>query len=777
MSSRSFLSGARAGAVAVGVSGIVAQTVLLREILAQFAGNELYVGLIFGVWIAAEALGALLAGRIAAIDRAPVASFLKLTLLFSLTFPLCIFLARSFKTLAAVPPDQAATLLQVFAVATVTLFPPAMLHGSQFIAATALFAAITAEPQAAAGRTYAFDTLGTVTGGILVSFVLLPLCTAFQTAALLLLLAGVVAVWLWQAAPPVERRGGCRLPAALLLFTPLVLAPLLFLYSSSLERLSHGLQWQGKDLLYSRNSPYQNIAVLRNQEQNTLYADGRPLLTFPDADIESAELLVHLPLLAHRSPQRVLLLGGGAGGVLTEILRYTTIRQIDYLEPDPAVLQSVRRFADPVSLRSLADPRVRIHYRDAREFVLSGAGRYDIILIGAHLPGNLQENRYFSVEFFRQLATRLAGDGLVAMLAPGSTAYYGAEMQRITASLLATCRAAYVHTLVIPGEQNLFLASTGLNLEALSAGELATRLAATRVQPRLITAEHLRWLFDPSQLAWFAANITNGGVVNSDLDPYLLARQIFQTTATFNPELKPVLERLGRLSITDLLPWVVLLAVAFALISRYRPKAALPWLITTSGFSALILELALMLLFQLVHGAMIQTIGLLIALFMAGLWCGSMLTAAERPAVSDCRWLAVGETGFILLCGSLLLLFSRSGFAAALPAGAAHAVILPLLLLSGLFTGLQYPPAVRLYGEAVAGSTGAVAVSTSRASSRAASIIYSFDLIGGCLGGVIGGLLLLPVLGFQTTILLLLLLKTGSWIALHIFTTGGRINR
>jgi len=754
--------GARACAVTVGATGIVAQTVLLREILAQFAGNELYVGLIIGIWIAAEALGALLAGRFSGIRRSPVAAFLKLTLLFSVAFPLCIFLARSCKTIASLPADQAATLPQVITLAAALLFPPAMLHGAQFVAATALFAALTDAPQAAAGRTYAFDTLGTMVGGILVSFVLLPLCTAFQSAALLLLIGGAAALWLWQVTPATGRRGVSRLPFALLL-----LAPLLLFYGGALDRLSHGLQWQGKELLYSSNSSYQNIAVLRNQEQHTIYADGRPLLSFPDADIEAAELFVHLPLLAHPMPQRVLLLGGGAGGVLTEILKHVTIRQVDYLELDPAILDSVRRFADPLSLQALADPRVRIHYRDGREFVRSSAGRYDVILIGTPLPENLQENRYFSVEFFRQLATLLAGQGLVATLAPGSTAYYGPEMTRITESLLATCKAAFAHTLVVPGEQNLFMAANSLNLEALSAETLATRLAASGVQPRLITAEHLRWLFDPTQLAWFAANISDGGVVNSDLEPYLLARQIFQTTATFNPALKPMMEWLGTLSAASLLPWAVLTAAVFAVICRYRPQAALPYLITTSGCAALLLELALMLLFQLVHGAMIQTIGLLIALFMAGLWCGSMLTAAERAAEHDRRWLAAGETGFILLCGALLLLFSVSGFTMSLSAGAAYALILPLLLLCGFFTGLQYPPAVRLYG----------GEGTSGVKSRGAAIIYAFDLLGGCLGGFIGGMLLLPVLGFRATLLLLLVLKGGSFLVLQFSANGGRMKK
>jgi spermidine synthase len=753
---------ARACAVTVGVSGIVAQTALLREILAQFSGNELYVGLIIALWIAAEALGALLAGRCAVIRRSPAASFINFTLVFSLTFPLCIFLTRSCKVIAALPPDQAATLPQVITIAAALLFPPAMAHGAQFVAATALFATLGGEPQAAAGRVYSLDTLGTIAGGGLASFVLIPWCTPFQSAALLLFGGGAVSLCLRWAPTADGRRISFGLPLILLL-----VGMLLLLYGGRLERLSLALQWQGKELLYSGNSPYQNIVVIHNQQQHTVYTDGRPLFTFPDADIEAAELFVHLPLLAHPAPQRVLLLGGGAGGLLTEILRYGSIRRVDYLELDPALTETIGRFADAASRQALADPRVKIHYRDVREFVRSSSDRYDVILIGMPLPDNLQENRCFSVEFLRRLATLLSGKGVVALLAPGSTAYYGPEMKRITESLLATFNAAFAHTLTVPGEQNLFLAANGFDPAELTAAEFAGRLAARGVRPRLISREHLGWLFDPTQLAWFHDNIGAGGVVNRDLEPYLLARQIFQTTATFSPELKPLLERLGKLTVTSLLPGVALLALVMAVVVRFRPKAALPYLIATSGCSAMILELALMLLFQLVHGTMIQTVGLLIALFMAGLWCGSMLTTAARDAARDFRWLAAGEAGFMLLCAALFLLFSASGFTTALSAAAAFALILPLLLLSGFLTGLQFPPAVRLFG----------GESSSGASSRAASFIYAFDLGGGCLGGFGGGLLLLPLLGFRATLLLLLLLKGGSFLVLHISAIGGRMKR
>jgi spermidine synthase len=157
---------------------------------------------------------------------------------------------------------------------------------------------------------------------------------------------------------------------------------------------------------------------------------------------------------------------------------------------------------------------------------------------------------------------------------------------------------------------------------------------------------------------------------------------------------------------------------------------------------------------------MIEKIGLLTALFMAGLWCGSIRTSVGRTTATDFRWLIAGECGFILVCAALALLFSVSGFTMSLSAAAGYGLVLPLMLLSGFLTGLQFPVAVRLCGGE---------------SSRSASFIYAADLGGACLGGLAGGLLLLPVLGFRAAVVLLLLLKTGSLIALLISARGGKM--
>lgn len=741
------ISGVRTCAVTVGFTGIVAQTLLLREILSQFGGNELYVGVIIGFWIAAEALGALLAPRIAPVFSRPAAPFEWLTLLFSLSFPLFIFLARVFKPVAGIPTDQATTMVHALIGSLLLISPTAIIHGAQFSAAMALYRRVSGEADTASGRVYALDTAGAIAGGGAVTFLFLPYLSQFHAAALTVLM-GAAALLLLH---PYGYSGRALQKITKPLFL-IALVALLLTGGERFDDISAAVKWQGRKLLYSIDSPYQSIAVIADNDQKSIYADGSPMLYFPDPDIEAAELLSHIPLLANPDPARVLIFGGCYSGLLPELLRHPSVREIECLEVDPLLSATVKRFADPHSIRAISDRRVRVLHRDAREFATATDKRYDIILINAHLPENLLENRLFTLEFFRRIGAMLAENGIAALLAPGSTSYYGTQMQRITGSLLATFRSGFSATAVLPGDRNLLLGGSVAALEGLSAARLTDRLQRMGGSAGSITPERLQWLFDKGQSDWFYANFPAEGRLNSDFEPYLTARRIFHSTSAINPQLQPLFERFEGVSFQLLLPYLLFCFIAGILLVRFRPLASLPIVILTTGFCGMTLELALFLIFQILHGALVQTVGVMIALFMGGIWCGSRWTTALSSDWGDLQRLLGAECGLVAL-SSLLLLLVTLPLSPLLSGFAAVVVTMPLIFLAGLLTGMQFPPAARLY---------------SRNNPDGAAAIYAFDLAGGCFGGFFGGLLLLPLFGFKGTMLLLILVKLGSMMLLKI---------
>jgi len=739
----------------LGVAGITAQTVLLRELLVQYHGNEFSVGVIIGNWVAASALGAFLAGR-RSWRSYPAGTFVLLTTLFSLAFPLSIALCRLFKPFAGIQPGMGLTFVQLYLSSLLLLLLPAALMGGLFIVATRLYAHLSADAAGAPGKTYALDSAGTMLGGLIVTFFLLPLFSPMQVSALLLLAGGAVSL----ALPGVRGKEGCTASRAAALF--MLLASLVLFSGGAgwIERETTARQWQGREVVSSRNSPYQNISVVRDGEQLTVYADGLPFTTLPNPDTAAIEELAHIPALSHPDPRSVLVVGGGGGGIPAELLKHPSMERVDILELDPLLLDTVRSLA-PGNPALSGDVRVRPHLVDGRRFLRQGGERYDLVLLNMPLPLSLQANRYFSREFFRLVSGRLNPDGLVAFAAPGSTAYYSPELREMTAILTATAGSLFPRVHVIPGESNIFLAFAGSGADLPSSLLLSQRLRERGISAALITPEHLSWRLDPSQSVWFAESMAGARALpNRDFVPGLLSVNLAQSSSILNPWIKPLLTGIGRIGPAGLSAFALVAVALFCLLGLKGSTVAMPVLIAASGMTAMLLELILVFVFQICSGVMFQAIALLIALFMGGLCCGSLVSAG-RPESDYCRLLA-GEAGLLILSTTLLCLFLGTGLSAAPPDLVAGST-LPLLFAAGFFAGMQFPPAVRMLQRGI--GDGEVA---------GVGRIYAADLLGGMFGGVFGGMLL-PFLGFAGSCAILVSLKLAGLLLLQIQRKKGKI--
>ncbi|GAG45092.1 unnamed protein product, partial [marine sediment metagenome] len=137
----------------------------------------------------------------------------------------------------------------------------------------------------------------------------------------------------------------------------------------------------GYELRAEAESKYQNLAVGQRAEQFTLYCNGQATTDFPDPYTFVRQ--AHLWMYQHPSPRRVLVLGGGAEGLLAEILRHP-IEHVDYVETDPEQIELIEPYLAAADRRALHDDRVTVHHTDARYFVKTQRARFDLVI--ARLP-------------------------------------------------------------------------------------------------------------------------------------------------------------------------------------------------------------------------------------------------------------------------------------------------------------------------------------------------------------------------------------------------------
>jgi len=169
-----------------------------------------------------------------------------------------------------------------------------------------------------------------------------------------------------------------------------------------IEHLAERVLWQGK-------SPYQEILLAENS------ALGKFLLL--DGDMQSStsdfafyhELLVHPGVLAHPQPQRVLILGGGEGATLREVLRHECVKEVVLVEQDATVVKVCREFAPEFHGGAFHDPRCRMIIGDAIHYLENAKGHFDVIL--ADLTDAGPKELDFK-ELYRLVSLRLGLDGL-----------------------------------------------------------------------------------------------------------------------------------------------------------------------------------------------------------------------------------------------------------------------------------------------------------------------------------------------------------------------------
>ena len=163
--------------------------------------------------------------------------------------------------------------------------------------------------------------------------------------------------------------------------------------------------------LYAGRSEFQRIDIFDSKEFGRfLTLDGYMMLTEKDEFIYH-EMITHVPLCVNPDVRDVLVIGGGDGGTVRELVRYPGIRHIDLVEIDELVVEVCRKYL-PQTTGGLSDARVAIHYEDGLKFVRHAKDAYDLIIVDSTDPFGPGEG-LFTKEFYGSCYKALREDGIM----------------------------------------------------------------------------------------------------------------------------------------------------------------------------------------------------------------------------------------------------------------------------------------------------------------------------------------------------------------------------
>lgn len=256
-----------------------------------------------------------------------------------------------------------------------------------------------------------FDYLGALLATLAFPFILLPVLGTFRaslTLGLFNLVVGVVNLgWFTDQ---LDRRARIQ-GYVLSIGATVVLGGLLLGSGPLMDRWSNDV-YEDR-VVYREQTPYQKIVMTRWQKDLRLFLDGN--LQFSSLDEPRYhEPLVHIPMSQVRSPQRVLVLGGGDGLVAREVLKYSSVKQVTVVDLDPKIFEIARTYSALTRLnhRSLHSPRVRTVAKDAFVFLENTDERFDLIVADLPDPNNVSLARLYSRTFYGLVRSHLSTGGV-----------------------------------------------------------------------------------------------------------------------------------------------------------------------------------------------------------------------------------------------------------------------------------------------------------------------------------------------------------------------------
>ena len=746
--------------LAMGFSGLVAEILLLRELLIVFSGNELCIGIILANWLILEAFGCFFLGRKAEKSKNELETFTVITILFSLSLLIAIFLTRILKRVIGISIGESIGFLPMFYSSFLILLPVGILHGALFTFSCRIYSMFSGQDASSAGRVYAYETVGTIIGGIVCTYLLIPYLNTFQASSGLALLNFIVCLVLlapyWKT--------GLFQKTILVILSVLIFFSGYLVFASQADKLHHysiKAQWKNHNIVHYQNSQYGNICIIENQGQYIFFQDGIPNVITPIPDIPFIEEFVHLPLLAHPEPRKLLILSGGAGGIINEALKHSSIETIEYAELDPLLLDLFRKFPTPLTESELNDRRVKIKHIDGRLLVKTTRNKYDLILVGIMEPSNLQSNRFFTKEFFFLVKTRLNKGGIFVLGLPGSLTYSNEELKNLNSCIFHTLKSVFSYIRVIPGDgTNLFLLSDSREILTIDRMQILERLNQRNIKADVIVPWHIEKKLHHGWQDWFSNFIEGSSQkINSDFNPVGLFYSISHWNALFAPSLRWLFRQFERINLrTIVLLFVIFLLLYFFFRSKNIRffRAGIPLSIITTGFAGMIFDLMLIFTFQSIYGYVFSWIGLLVASFMAGAACGAMLITIVLARIKNCFKLFI-KIELAIICFSIgcpFIFLAVHEYLGSPGVFFFRMLFLVISFICGLLIGSQFPLANKIY------------LRNSTSLSKTAGLLYASDLLGGWFGGIIGAVVLLPVLGLVGTCITVGLLKLTSFIVI-----------
>jgi spermidine synthase len=354
-----------------------------------------------------------------------------------------------------------------------------------------------------------------------------------------------------------------------------------------------------------------------------------------------------------------------------------------------------------------------VHATDPLRFIRKTQQKYDVAILNLPGPATMQANRFFTLEFYQFLKQKLSANGVVSFGISSPPNYLNQEAVDLNSTLFVTLKKVFRNVIILPGEQNHFLAS-----DAPLTENIAERVRAKGIVTRYVNSDYIDDALLKSRSETILAALSTSEQPNQNLKPLSYFQQLAYWMSQFKGNY-----------------WLFGLAAGALFLFFFLAGNTASQTMFVTGFSASGMEILLLFGLQVFFGNIYLLTSFVFAGFMLGLGLGSFYGKQFQ------------EKNLLALTQIAIAFFAAvAGFAlfsegmAQLPETIVYASFLLATVLTGGLTGFQFAQSSQLQSGNFAGISGKT---------------YSFDLIGSAFGALVLSIFLVPKLGIVGSVWLI----------------------
>ncbi|UCG35622.1 MAG: FMN-binding protein [Candidatus Omnitrophota bacterium] len=732
---------------ALGFFSLLAQTLILREFIISFGGNELGIGAFYFFWLLWVGIGALV--TLTVLRKFIFERFFTLLALYPILAFIELFICINLRSVAGVSWWEFFSFERVFLYLFFLTSFISFFTGIIFTLDALWLKKIKEDSTASViSASYIFEALGSFIAGCLVTFLIANLAHPMLILHLGSIFFSFVASW-----------ASIRVKKTSSTWANAILLGVLIIFSFSPQKLvnfSQGLRMknllpQGK-LVREVYTHYQHIILSELPNQTVLLSNGEIMSSYPevvDADREAALFFAQAD-----KPERILVFGYGVENTIKSLLKFP-VKEITYIIKDRVYYEYVHQNL-PSELRwALKDRRLKIIVGAPRQFLKDNKGEFDLALVYTSDPTNLVINSFFTREFYSLLEQNLTDRGVLATRITSAENFLGEEIRNYGSSLYYTLKDVFSEIVIVPGKTNWVFAGDKQSSVTEQPQVLETRVKKFLTRDFSFYPEVFRSMFLARRVSFVKEMYRDNPLfqkiklINQDDQPLTFFLNLLVLARYSNSYLVHFFKSAQLVGVSIfLIPLIIFICLRFLFLLKIENTTIRRVVFNAklyqffSGFLGFSFHLLLIFLFQNRFGTIFQLIGLVNALFMLGL-CAGGFGGRFLMKKGEVTTKIIG----ILFFQALLIMVTYPIFIYSnLAPSMVFAFFVVFFFLSGMITGSSYPLAAKVLED------NQVSLRTT------AAHLELLDHWGGSLAGLLVGLFMLPLVGVRNTFFIIIVI-------------------